>query len=208
MVSLTLKRLILILIFLCILFFSLGYYYSIHSGKSPIRIPVIPSDKPNLTPTPSTVSVLGSSTAKCHAIHLNPDDDQAYLPDEKCTPGVADPAVTQDNIHETVCKTGYTKTVRPDVSYTSKLKKIQITDYGYPDTDMRNYEEDHLIPLGLGGSPDDPKNLWPEPHPSFNKKDETENYLRQELCAGRISLLQAQAEISGNWYQVYTDHLK
>jgi hypothetical protein len=27
-----------------------------------------------------------------------------------------------------------------------------------------NYEEDHFIPLELGGAPKNPKNLWPEPH--------------------------------------------
>jgi len=26
-----------------------------------------------------------------------------------------------------------------------------------------NYEEDHFIPLEVGGNPEDPGNLWPEP---------------------------------------------
>ena len=36
-----------------------------------------------------------------------------YLPDPVCTPGAADPAVTQDNIDSTICTSGYTATVRP-----------------------------------------------------------------------------------------------
>ena len=39
----------------------------------------------------------------------------------------------------------------------------QIAEYGYADTSTADYEEDHLIPLELGGAPRDPNNLWPEP---------------------------------------------
>jgi hypothetical protein len=125
------------------------------------------------------------------------------LPDPNCTPGVTNPNVTQDTIGETICRSGFTKTIRPPASYTSKLKREQINEYGYIDTSMRSYEEDHLISLELGGSPDDPKNLWPEPHGSPNEKDDVENYLNQQVCDGNMSLEEAQKEISTNWYFVY-----
>ena len=32
-----------------------------------------------------------------------------------------------------------------------------------PDADMADHEEDHLVPLELGGSPRDPGNPWPGP---------------------------------------------
>ena len=50
----------------------------------------------------------------------------ADLPNTKLTTGDIDPAITQKNIHTTVCVKGYTKTVRPPSYYTNKLKKIQI----------------------------------------------------------------------------------
>lgn len=81
------------------------------------------------------------------------------------------------------------------------LQKLQ--DYGYVDINSRDYEEDHLISLELGGSPTDPKNLWPEPHPSTNEKDKVENYLHKQVCDGAITLAQAQNEITKNWYDVY-----
>ncbi len=153
--------------------------------------------------------VIGTSTSslnsKCHAIHINSVDPQAYLPDPVCTPGVIDPAVTQANLFTTICHAGYTETVRPPVSYTNSLKKQQIIDYGYEDTNMKDYEEDHFISLELGGSPTDPQNLWPEPHPSLNEKDTVENYLHDQVCSGKISLSLAQQEITKNWYQIYQE---
>lgn len=53
------------------------------------------------------------------------------LPDPTRTPGVANPDVTQDNIKQTICVSGWTKTIRPPSSYTSKLKLEQIKEYRY-----------------------------------------------------------------------------
>jgi hypothetical protein len=144
-----------------------------------------------------------NAAAKCHAIQLDPTDSQSFLPDPYCTPGAINPDVTQENLATTICSKGFTKKIRPSTSFTNKLKKQQILEYGYLDTNLKNYEEDHLISLELGGSPDDPKNLWPEPHPSINKKDTIENYLREEICAHRMTLAQAQYKISRNWYELY-----
>lgn len=121
------------------------------------------------------------------------------LPDPICTPGVINPNVLQSNIQQTICKTGWTATIRPPQSYTQPLKVQGIKNYGYSDTNLAHYEEDHLISLELGGSPSDPKNLWPEPGASPNPKDAVENRLKSEICSGKISLMQAQQEISTNW---------
>jgi hypothetical protein len=130
------------------------------------------------------------ANASCHA-------NQA-LPDATCTAGVINPNVTQDNIQQTICVSGYTKTIRPAASYTDKIKAEQMSQYGYTDS-IHAHEEDHLISLELGGSPDDPKNLWPEPHASPNPKDKVENYLHAAVCSGRISLHDAQARIATDW---------
>lgn len=143
----------------------------------------------HLVTTPTQVA----STVQCHI--------NGQLPDKACTPGVADPRVMQDNIQQTICVSGYTKTVRPPVAYTSQLKLQQMAQYGFTDSPAM-HEEDHLISLELGGSPTDPKNLWPEPGASPNAKDKVENLLHQRVCSGQISLQEAQTEISQDWTQV------
>jgi len=85
------------------------------------------------------------------------------------------------------------------VSYTDALKVQQIREYGYSDTSVADYEEDHFIPLELGGNPTDPKNLWPEfPH-SPNPKDSVEDKLKRLVCANKLPLADAQRLIRTNW---------
>src|SRR4051812_47682295 len=44
------------------------------------------------------------------------------LPDPDITPGALNPRVRQATIRKTICKTGWTRTVRPPVNYTHSLK--------------------------------------------------------------------------------------
>ncbi len=128
------------------------------------------------------------------------------LPDFKLTPGAISADVTQENIQQTVCVKGYTKRIRPPAYYTSKLKKQQIREYGYADTNPKHYEEDHLIALSIGGAPADPLNLWPEPRHgewSAGKKDQLELVLYKIVCAGGISLAEAQHEMATNWIEAW-----
>lgn len=128
------------------------------------------------------------------------------LPDKVCTSGDIDPRVTQDNIQQTICVKGYTQTVRPPVAYTNQLKMKQIIEYGYTDTNPKDYEEDHLISLELGGSPTSEANLWPESYtstPTARDKDKVENYLHAQVCSGKMSLKDAQFKISNNWEEFY-----
>jgi hypothetical protein len=55
-----------------------------------------------------------------------------------------------------------------------------------------DYQEDHLISLELGGSPSDPRNLWPQPRPWADRVDTVENELNDDVCSGRLSLADAQ----------------
>ncbi|RXS84193.1 hypothetical protein EST92_11585 [Streptomyces sp. TM32] len=133
--------------------------------------------------------------ATCSRSHLP-------LPDAKCQPGAYNPAVTQSTIKSTICVPGWTKTVRPPVSYTTPLKIKQIGQYGYPDTKTADYEEDHLVPLELGGAPRDPKNLWPEPrygNKPAASKDSVENKLKVAVCNGTVKLDAARSAIATNW---------
>ena len=105
----------------------------------------------------------------------------AILASPTRTPGVLNPDVTQANIRSTVCRHGWTDTIRPPVSYTNALKRKQMRQYGETGS-LSDYQEDHLISLELGGSPTDPRNLWPEPYPRASDMDQTENELNAEVC--------------------------
>ena len=124
------------------------------------------------------------------AAALSPDRASWIL-----TPGVANPDVTPSSLATTICKHGWTSTIRPPSSYTDNLKVDQMRAYGRAGTPS-DYQEDHLISLELGGDPSDPKNLWPEPRARAEKVDETENELNDAICSGRITLSEAQRRIS------------
>ena len=136
-------------------------------------------------------------------------------PNLSITPGAINPGITQENIAETICNPNWsTKSERPPASYTNKLKREGFDEYGYTDRDMKDYEEDHLISLEIGGNPTDPKNLWPEPYQASiadggaRDKDKVENYLHEQVCSGAMTLAEAQKEIVADWYQVYVSKIK
>jgi len=111
------------------------------------------------------------------------------------TPGVLNPDVTQATIRTTICRPGWTRTVRPPVSYTNELKRRGLQQYGLSGQ-LSGYQEDHLISLELGGNPNDARNLWPEPYPRAAAVDQIENELNHRVCAGSLTLAQAQREES------------
>ncbi len=132
------------------------------------------------------------------------------LPDPRLTPGAVNPAVTQANIQQTICERGYTKTIRPPVSYTEPLKRRQLREYGYADQHIWHYEEDHLVPLEVGGAPSNPRNLWPEPHyGKWNsyQKDKLENELHWRVCHGQMPLRKAQKVYERNWVEGYRKYV-
>ena len=148
---------------------------------------------------PQSLITSNQNLVKCKIVN--------YLPDSDCTPGATDPRVTQNNISSTICVSGYTKTVRPSTSVTSKIKTERMQAYGYTDSPS-NYELDHFISLELGGSPDSVLNLFPEPYAEpygAYSKDKVENYLHKQVCNGAITLAVAQEEIKTNWVKVYNN---
>jgi hypothetical protein len=120
------------------------------------------------------------------------------LPDPRCTPGAIDATVTPQTIDATICRSGYTKTVRPPESVTRKEKRTSMAAYSEVGS-ARDYEYDHLIALELGGARNDPRNLWPEPGPSPNAKDALERRLHALVCAGALRLDVAQRAIASDW---------
>jgi hypothetical protein len=132
------------------------------------------------------------------------------LPDPNLTPGVTNPQVTHNTIKDTICKKGWTKSVRPPVSFTDSLKVKQIAQYHYTDTNPAHYEEDHLIALELGGAPQNEKNLWPQPRSgtwTAKMKDDLENVLNKRVCSGKMTLADAQKAIRTDWTAAYRKYV-
>ena len=122
------------------------------------------------------------------------------LPNPKLTPGVAR-VVTQNDL----CTTS-TKLVRHT---TSDTKKQVYAEYGLKPTRGDSctgpshscYEVDHLMPLEIGGA-DVKNNLWPQLYDGANNahdKDQLENFLHKQICAGKITMKAAQTCIAKNW---------
>lgn len=133
------------------------------------------------------------------------------LPDRRCTPGATNPDVTTATMNSTVCRAGWTKTVRPPSSVTEPEKRASLRAYGIPGASIHAYEYDHLIPLSLGGAPNSRANLWPElnypnaPSTTFdhNPKDRLEFALRRRVCDGDMPLATAQKLIASDWASAY-----
>ena len=134
--------------------------------------------------------------------------NRGALPEHGCTPGAVDPAVTQATIGTTICTSGYTATVRPRSAESNRLKAQVALAYGITDS-LGNYEGDHLIPLELGGAARDVANFWDQPKRLTladgtlvlaSQKDALENALKARVCAGALSLIDAQRQIAADWY--------
>ena len=159
------------------------------------------------------------------AVTNAPSESGPILPDPANTPGVTNPNVSQTTIGQTICTSGWTATVRPPESYTERVKHLEagsggavtyngttyeVHGFELADPFISHYELDHLIPLELGGAPADPRNLWMEPYEppkgaaapgkGSQTKDDVENAARSAVCAGRMTLVDAQRDIASNWY--------
>jgi hypothetical protein len=93
-----------------------------------------------------------------------------------------------------ICVPGYAKSVRPPWQHRRAVKRRQIRALSLPGG-IRDYEEDHIIPLEIGGAPMNIRNLRPERSPR-KVKDRLENELREAVCAERTSLAEAQRQMA------------
>ena len=149
---------------------------------------------------------LARSTASSHVVQPQPPAGSCHargsgrfsLPDPACTPGAIDPAVTQADIARTICRAGYSESVRPSESITEREKRASLKAYG-DRRPLHDYEYDHLVSLELGGAPNDARNLWPEPGASPNPKDSLEDRLHARVCDHQMALATAQSLIARDW---------
>jgi len=121
--------------------------------------------------------------------------EQDPFPDHQRTPGALNPDVTQDNLQETVCAAGWIEKITPPPAQLDKLKAKQMKQLHLRGP-AKNYQEDHLVPLCAGGSPSDPRNLWPqriEGDWNSRVKDQLETAVCKALCSGDVTLEHARS---------------
>jgi hypothetical protein len=106
-------------------------------------------------------------------------------------PGVIDPAQTM----ATLCVPGYATAARVAAGRvsTDKANRIYKRD-GRTRVKGVCCEVDHLISLELGGT-NDLANLWTQPWAEAKAKDQLEDTLYRQMCAGIISLSEAQRDV-------------
>jgi hypothetical protein len=128
------------------------------------------------------------------------------LPQAKLTPGVAGKSTTVQLCN----KQFHTRDVR---LVTAPMKRQVFSSYKIncsPAPGVQScsaYEVDHLISLELGGA-NDVKNLWPQPIAEARHKDVLENWLHAQVCAGALTLKDAQHRIATNWVAEYARMVK
>lgn len=146
----------------------------------------------------STQSPEGSSSPNASARLAS-----GALPNLKFTPGEAFAGVTAAE----VCTSGWASSHRNVAS--AQYREVY-AEYGIPYPEPSGtYELDHLIPLELGGDNAN-ANLWPEaaaPPPGFHQKDLLEDALHTLVCAGSMSLGEAQHGFAADWYAAYVKYV-
>jgi hypothetical protein len=142
----------------------------------------------------------------------------ALLPDDQATPG----EIALTDVKK-ICSTKWGSDER---AVTDKMKAEVYAAYGTaPKVGTcklvahkgkngkivkKGCEVDHRISRELGGA-DSIKNLWPQPYltpddPGAYQKDKLENWLHVQVCAGKMTLPQAQAKLApGDWYAAYLE---
>lgn len=152
--------------------------------------------------------------AACSSIPPVPDGDMsghngaptASVSAQRTPPGGLNQDVTQGTILRTICIPGWTASVRPSSSYTNAVKLKLLREAGLPASDAASYELDHFVPLAVGGHPRDPNNLWLQPWDGewgAKTKDRLERKLQKLVCAGQLSLADAQSAVRTDWIRAY-----
>lgn len=147
-------------------------------------------------------------TMPSHPTHYRHDGKMA-LPDAKVTPGAVNKSAVADmsgrphrvdNVEMNICAKDFrTGPIRASIRNFAGIKKQACAAYGVAKCDA-SVEGDHLISIEIGGCPDCLANIWPQPMAQARVKDhEVEDALPKLVCAGKISLKQAQSCIASDW---------
>ncbi len=146
-------------------------------------------------PVSSTASAQGNPFIPPTPTPVFSTDAGVVLPNRRLTPGSVFAAMGTQQI----CVPGYAESVR---NVAEGTRRAVFSSYRIDYALHGNYELDHLVPLELGGD-NSAQNLWPEPRSgpeAAGVKDHLENHLHDLVCAGQVSLAEAQQAMQGDWW--------
>jgi hypothetical protein len=123
-----------------------------------------------------------------------------------CDRSVQNAQVTQGTIAQTICLAGYMKAVRPPPDFTNSVKQTLLKRAGYPESEVYKYRLDYIVPVVLGGHPrklDNFELIRRDGANNTKRKNGIEAKLQCLVCAGEVSLADAQREASTDWQAAY-----
>lgn len=110
------------------------------------------------------------------------------------------PAVTQATIDTTICRSGYSASVRPPTSYTGPIKRAMVAALPpTADHNVSDYELDHVVALEDGGAPRARLNLILQLWPEARAKDAVEDRVHRAICAHQMSLAAGRQCLVIDW---------
>jgi hypothetical protein len=116
---------------------------------------------------------------------------------------VPDPAVTPGAVRDlTVEQVCATKWGRDRRAVTAAMRRQVMALYGVAEGHQGDYELDHLIPRSMAGA-DVAINLWPQRWLEARQKDRLEVKMDRLVCAGEVSLSEAQEMFRTDWRAGY-----
>jgi hypothetical protein len=121
-------------------------------------------------------------------------------------PQLLDSRVTQQSVGETICRPGYADSVAPPLNDAMARKDRLLAQRGIDADAGASYALDRRVPIVLGGSPDAAANYDLLPwagHGGERRKVLLTVRLKRCVCAGQMSLAEAQADIAGDWVREY-----
>lgn len=185
------KATIYIIIFIVLLFAFVGYAIYDNYTKQ------VKGINTNTKTTPKTTLTTPVTT------NPNPKNiviSSRMYPNKVLTPGFV---LTYDSIF--LCNPGTPQGLEKNTSVDVMKQLFSNYQLSYPPN--RKYQIDRFIPISLGGSPDNIKNLWPQSdeYPGYEEKNQAEQYLYKLMCNRTINITVAQARIKSDWVKVYQE---
>jgi hypothetical protein len=116
------------------------------------------------------------------------------VPDQRCTPG----SVASTDVADICSRVGGSYSERHRQAYSLETKLEVLNRYGLPLSAARDFQDDHRVPLCVGGA-DDPANRWPQRWADARRKDDLEAAVCKAVCERRMSLQDGQAIFLGDW---------
>ena len=150
----------------------------------------------------TAAAIFSACDSATHGANPSTDLSGAVMPNAALTPG----DVLSTDVNK-ICVSGYAGRAR---NVSTATKNEVYAEYGIASHAPAEYEVDHLIPLGIGGS-NDIKNLWPQPtdpRPGRLEKDALEDELHKRICDRSIDVRAAQHDVAIDWVSAYRKYVQ